>query len=62
MDVPMVTGISLKSQPLSGLAETDANGQCNGDKRAALLHREHIVRWAQTRLVLPVNGPLKLSH
>jgi hypothetical protein len=33
--------------------ETDANGQRNADKRAALLQREHIVRFMAARAVKP---------
>jgi integrase len=33
--------------------ETDANGQCNGDKRPALLQREHIVRFMAARSAKP---------
>jgi hypothetical protein len=33
--------------------ETDANGQRNGDKRAALLRREHIVRFMAVRASKP---------
>jgi integrase len=33
--------------------EVDVNGQRNGDKRAALLHREHVVRFMSTRAARP---------
>jgi integrase len=33
--------------------ETDANGQRNGDKRAALLHREHLIRFMAARAAKP---------
>jgi hypothetical protein len=33
--------------------EMDANGQRNGDKRAALLHREHLIRFMAARAAKP---------
>ena len=57
------TEFSLKLAPASRqqrrniiekfLRETDANGQRNGDKRAALLKREHIIRFMTARASRP---------